>query len=517
MPSVRFQSEGLTHGVMGKLPVLSVDWQAKEMRDPVNIFQNWSRARIYRWAACFTFILLGPSVASAQNWGAPAWSDEFSGPPGTPIDTTKWSFDTGILNVNNEVEYYCAPGMTAGGCNSTQPNAYIDGNDHLVIRALKLNASTTLYSRSWTSARMTTKGTKQFQYGRAEAKMMLPVGPEIWPAFWALGSNISTAGWPGCGEMDYLENVPASAGQGPTKISSTIHGPGYFGANGLSRQYTFPSGDVTGFHTYGAIWSPNMVQFYVDNPANIFFVRTASDVPASQTWVFNHPFFLLMNLALGGDGSWPGPTDTTTPNPAVMTVDYVRIYQAAAVPSPSMGNPPAISIKAGATTGNASTFSIGNAVGSGRVYLACKTTAPNATCQVSTNDTLNANTLDFSTSATGMVTVKVLTTANALVPPTSLWRRIYGVAQFVLLALLGVMAVRFAVKWRRTLRPADVLGTALLAGSAILLGCAGGNSAMTPPGSGTTPGNYSIIVSAYTVSGDGANPDATASVPLSVN
>jgi beta-glucanase (GH16 family) len=345
----------------------------------------------------------------AQSWNQ-VWSEEFNGPLGQPIDRAKWKFDTGILNVNNEVEYYCAPETSAGGCNSAKPNAYIDGQGHLVIQAIKLNPSTAPNSGSWTSGRMTTDGTEQFQYGRAEARMMLPVGPGIWPAFWALGTNLSSVGWPTCGEIDYMENVPASGGLGPTKISSTLHGSGYSGDKGLPKKYTFPNGDVTGWHTYGAIWSPNMIQFYVDDPAKVFYVITASDVPAGQSWAFNHPFFLLMNLAVGGDGSWPGPADAPTPTPAVMTVDYVRIYKATAVPRPSLGKPATITVKAGETSGKTTTVDVGNKVGTGRLFLSCTTTAPKATCQVSTGDALNPYTLDFSSSDKGIAKITVSTT-----------------------------------------------------------------------------------------------------------
>jgi beta-glucanase (GH16 family) len=125
----------------------------------------------------------------------------------------------------------------------------------------------------------------------------------------------------------------------------------YCGGNGMSKKYSFPSNDpngpdVTTFHTYGAIWSPNMVQFYVDNPANIFFVRTTNDVPAGFSWDFNHPFLLLLNLAVGGTGSWPGPPDTTTPSPAVMLVDYVRVYTASAMTALTM-TAPSMSVTAG--------------------------------------------------------------------------------------------------------------------------------------------------------------------------
>lgn len=394
---------------------------------------------------CGLLLLLASSTA-AQTWSQ-VWSDEFNGAAGTAIDAAKWKFETGILNVNNEVEYYCAPTSSAGGCNSAKPNAYIDGRGHLVIQAIKITSSTAPNSGSWTSARMTTDGTEPFQYGRAEARMMLPVGPGIWPAFWALGTNISTVGWPTCGEIDYMENVPAQGGLGPTKISSTLHGSGYSGDKGLPKKYMFSNGDVTGWRTYGAIWSPNMIQFYVDDPSNAFYVITASDVPAGQGWAFNHPFFLLMNLAVGGDGSWPGPAEASTPMPAVMTVDYVRIYKATAVPRPSMGTPASITVKAGATSGNTTTVDVGNKLGTGRVFLSCTTTAPTAACQVSTGDALNPKTLDFSNSDKG--TAKITVRTNS--------------------------------------------------------------------GGETAAGNYSILVNAYTVGGDGTVPDATVNVPLIVN
>ena len=194
-----------------------------------------------------------------------------------------------------------------------------------------------------------------------------------------------------------MENVPASERVAPGKISSTLHGPGYSGDKGLPKKYAFASGDVTGWHTYGAIWSPNMIQFYVDDPGKVFYVVTASDVPAGQSWVFNHPFFLLMNLAVGGEGSWPGPANQATPTPAVMTVDYVRIYKASAVPAPSLSKPGGITVKAGATSGNTTSVDVVNKAGAGRVFLSCTTTAPKAICEVNTGDALILERLIFRT------------------------------------------------------------------------------------------------------------------------
>lgn len=367
-----------------------------------------------RTALCLTSLLalLGVPVF-AQNWGEPVWSDEFNGPQGASIDPAKWNYKIGIMHVNNEVEYYCAPATTTGGCDPSKPNAYLDGNGHLVIRALRLNSSTAPFSGSWTSARLSTSGLESFQYGRVESRMALPVGPGIWPAFWALGSNIGTVGWPKCGEADYMENVPASGRLGPNIISSTLHADSPAGAYGLGGKYTFPNGDVTGMRVYGAIWSPGMVQFYVDEPAKVFFVGTASDMTDGQAWAFDHPFFLILNLAIGGVDSWPGPSDATTPSPALMTVDYVRIYKAAAVPSPTFDKPTLIALKAGAAIGNLTPLTVKDTRGSGRVYLTCATDAPAAACQVTTNDPLNIHTADFANDSAVTATVRVTTTANS--------------------------------------------------------------------------------------------------------
>jgi beta-glucanase (GH16 family) len=408
-----------------------------------------------RTALCLMSLCLPLSISVfAQNWGQPVWSDEFNGPRGTPIDRAKWDYKTGIMHVNNEVEYYCAPATNTGGCDPSKPNAYVDGNGHLVIQAIRINPNTAPYSGSWTSARLTSSGLESFQYGRVESRMSLPVGPGVWPAFWALGSNIESVGWPKCGEADYMENVPASGGLGPNMIASTLHADSPAGAYGLDGKYTFPSGDVTGMHVYGAIWSPGMVQFYVDDPAKVFFVGTASDTTNGQVWAFDHPFFLILNLAIGGVDSWPGPSDPTTPSPAVMTVDYVRIYKASPVPAPSFGNPAAIAAKAGAGIGNFTSFTIRNTAGTGRLYLSCATDAPAAACQVTTNDPLNVHTADFATASTITATVKLTTTPNS---PNS------------------------------------------------------------KDAAGTPPGTYKATVNAYTVSATGAKPDASLTIPVTVN
>jgi beta-glucanase (GH16 family) len=257
----------------------------------------------------------------AQNWQL-IWSDEFNGAANSSPDPSKWTYDTGGGGFgNSELETYCSPGMNTAPCNASLPNEFMDGNGNLVIRARKDSAG------NWTSARLKTQGIFSFQYGRVEARIKLTVGNGLWPAFWMLGNNIGTAGWPTCGEDDIMEWVDSYT---PNSTSSTSHGPGYSGGGGIGARYTFPNGgriDDAGYHIYGLIWSQNLLQYYRDSPSNIFLTVTPSSIPAGDQWVFNAPFFILLNQAVGGNW-FPGP-DATTPNPADMLVDYVRVYQAA--------------------------------------------------------------------------------------------------------------------------------------------------------------------------------------------
>ena len=259
------------------------------------------------------------TTEQGEGWQL-VWSDEFNGSPGSVPDSSKWTYDVGGGGWgNNEEEVYCAAGSSATPCSTLTPNAALDGDGHLVISAINNNGT-------WTSTRMKTEGIENLQYGRIEARMKLPMGAGIWPAFCVLGSNFNTSGWPLCGEMDIMEWVPQ---YGPSKTSSTIHGP-FSGGSGVGSSFTFPpGGTVSDFHTYGIIWSPDQAQFYRDDPSTPYFtIRKSTDIPGD--WVFNHDFFLIMNLAMGG--YFPGYTNSTTPNPAVMIVDYVRIYRAAHTP-----------------------------------------------------------------------------------------------------------------------------------------------------------------------------------------
>ncbi len=266
------------------------------------------------------FVCAGSVPLHAQSWNL-MWSDEFNAAANTLPDSSKWGYDTGNTGFGNpEIENYCAGGSNAAPCVASQPNAYQDGNGNLVIQARRDSSGT------WTSARLKTQGKYSFQYGRVEARMKLPVGDGFWPAFWMLGANIGSVGWPQSGEDDIMEWVQS---YGPNTTSATSHGPGYSGGGGIGARYTFPNGgrvDDGAYHIYGLIWSPNLLQYYRDSTSNVFLTITPSSLPSGDQWVFNNPFFILLNLAIGS-GGFPGATDGSTPSTATMLVDYVRVYQ----------------------------------------------------------------------------------------------------------------------------------------------------------------------------------------------
>src|ERR1700722_7101328 len=261
----------------------------------------------------------------------PQWCQEFNGAAGSP-DTTVWNFDLGNNNGwgNGEVEVYCGPPGYSGNpsqCPTTfsTPTApvYIDGSGHLVIQPRNVGGT-------WISGRMNTEGLQNFTYGILVASIQLPntTNQGLWPAFWTLGSNITTVAWPTCGEADIMENWSPQVdnGAGPSGNNSTIHTT-KTGGSGVGQRYTFPSGQPadTAFHTYGIVWTANQMQFYVDNASSPFFTATPSILPSGDTWPFNQSLFTILNVAIGGTlgGSIRGRT-----NPQPMLVDYVRWYTA---------------------------------------------------------------------------------------------------------------------------------------------------------------------------------------------
>jgi len=263
-----------------------------------------------------TFVLLAATLpAHAQTALPMVWNDEFTGPANTPPDASKWVFDLGRGPNgngwgNNELETYT----------NSLGNAHLDGNGHLVIRA---SAS------PYTSARLKTLGKFTTTYGKIEARIQIPRGQGIWPAFWMLGADLATAGWPACGEIDIMENI----GREPSIVHATVHGPGYSGGSGITSMYSQPAGHAFAddFHVFAVVWSPQSLEFFVDS-VSVSTVTPAS-LPAGAHWVFNKPFFLLLNLAVGGN--WPGNPDSSTQFPQDMVVDYVRVYSSPALSAPS--------------------------------------------------------------------------------------------------------------------------------------------------------------------------------------
>ncbi|MGW7199984.1 ricin-type beta-trefoil lectin domain protein [Streptomyces chryseus] len=257
------------------------------------------------------------SPASAAPPPAPAaaaavtFSDDFDGPAGSAVDGGKWQIETGDNVSNHERQYY-----TAGN-----RNAALDGQGHLVITARRENPGNyqCWYGRcEYTSARLNTAGKFTTTYGRVEARMKVPRGQGMWPAFWMLGNDIGQVGWPNSGEIDVMENV----GFEPSTVHGTLHGPGYSGSGGIGAGYTLPGGQAfaDAFHTFAVDWSPDAITWSVDG--TVYQRRTPADLGGKQ-WVFNKPFFLILNLAVGG--YWPGDPDGSTAFPQQLLVDYVRV------------------------------------------------------------------------------------------------------------------------------------------------------------------------------------------------
>lgn len=243
------------------------------------------------------------------------WQDEFDGRAGTLPDPERWGYDLGGDGWGNmEHQYYTGE----------KANAALDGKGALVITASKIADPAKSGLECWygpcfyTSARLLTKGKFEFTYGRVEARLKIPYGQGMWPAFWMLGNNIDQVSWPQCGEIDIMENI----GKEPFIIHGTVHGPGYSGSGGVGKPFVLKDGNFADdFHVYAVEWEPQEIRWYVDGQQ--YFTVTPADV--NGEWVFDHPFFLILNVAVGG--RWPGYPDMNTVFPQTMQVDYVRVYQ----------------------------------------------------------------------------------------------------------------------------------------------------------------------------------------------
>lgn len=250
----------------------------------------------------------GEDTGSQTEWNL-VWSDEFDGPAGTPPDPSVWSAEVGGDGWgNDQLEF---------NTDRTE-NAALDGEGNLAIVARQESFSTNQY----TSARLSTAGNVTAQYGRIEARIKLPVGPGIWPAFWMLGESFDAIGWPSCGEIDIMEY----RGQEPAIVHGTIHGPGYSAGQGITGDVAVAGGGLhQDFRVYAVEWEPGEIRWYVDDLH--FHTARAEDLPGAAPWVYDQPFFIILNIAVGG--TFVGPVSAETTFPQTMLVDYVRIYEEA--------------------------------------------------------------------------------------------------------------------------------------------------------------------------------------------
>jgi beta-glucanase (GH16 family) len=280
-----------------------------------------TRFRAFACLALFLFSIVGASrsqgqtgeTAGSESTGRTLiWSDEFNGPNGRLPDAAKWKVvSDGSGFGNRELEYYT----------ERPANIHLENGKLVITARRETYAGPDGVVRQFTSARIESAGRFELKYGRVEARIKVPKGQGIWPAFWMLGSDFKAIGWPACGEVDIMENI----GSEPSKVHGSLHGPGYSGGNPLSGAYTLPNQArfSDGYHVFAIEWEPRTVRFYVDDV--LYETQTADHVPEGRRWVFDHPFYIVLNVAVGG--YWPGDPDSTTRFPTSMFVDYVRVYR----------------------------------------------------------------------------------------------------------------------------------------------------------------------------------------------
>jgi len=272
----------------------------------------------------FVPILLGAAILSLSCGGGATlqppptagfklvWSDEFNGADGSSPDSSKWTYDIGGNGWgNNELECYT----------NRRQNAQIKGGNLVITAQKEIYTGSDGVTRNYTSARLKTQGLFTQPYGRFEASIKIPAGQGMWPAFWMLGNDITTNGWPKCGEIDIMENI----GKEPGTVHGSLHSSSTVTqTSDASAPFSLPAGQnfADAFHLYAVEWEPGTVRFYVDS--NLYATFTQSQWPSGGTWSFDHPFFILLNVAVGGN--WPGPPDNTTVFPQQMLVDYVHVY-----------------------------------------------------------------------------------------------------------------------------------------------------------------------------------------------
>jgi len=239
---------------------------------------------------------------ASSSWRL-AWSDEFDG---ASIDPAAWTYDLG-----------------AGGWGNGESQAYTSRPENARIEdgCLVIEARREKYQGSYyTSARLKTFGLKEFGYGRVEARMKVPAGQGLWPAFWMLGADFPRKSWPACGEIDIMEYI----GKDPRTVYGTVHGPGYSGSSGPGGRLRLDADVAQDFHIFAIERESDRIRWYCDGEQ--YFSISKGDQGANE-WAFEKDFFIILNLAVGG--AWPGPVALDTPFPARLLVDYVRVYEKA--------------------------------------------------------------------------------------------------------------------------------------------------------------------------------------------
>ena len=247
------------------------------------------------------------------------WADEFDLQDGSAPDPTKWTYDLGGHGWgNDELQSHTA----------RRENSRIEGGLLVIEARAERYQGVDGRVRDYTSARLKTQGRASWTYGRVEARMQLTAGRGIWPAFWMLGANYPSVGWPVCGEIDIMENV----GHEPGTVYGTVHGPGYSGGDNVGGDFTLPDGGrfADHFHLFAVEWDPDSIRWSVNN--RVYFQISRASLPFGAPWVFDHSFFLILNVAVGG--RWPGAPDAATVFPQRLLVDYVRVYARAGSPAP---------------------------------------------------------------------------------------------------------------------------------------------------------------------------------------
>lgn len=264
-------------------------------------------AGIFISVCLFTFwSCVDENEIEVRNWQL-VWEDTFDGSAGQMPDATKWEYDIGRGPDNDgwgnlELQTYT----------DKPENVSLDGEGNLLITARSAG--------TFTSGRITTKGKFEQAYGRFEARIKTPYGPGIWPAFWMLGNDIDQVDWPQCGEIDIME----MRGQEPHIIHGSVHGPGYSGGSPVTAAFGFENSRFdTDFHLFAIEWGEDFIDFYVDDA--LYQRITPDDVPGE--WVYDHPFYILLNVAVGGN--YVGFPTAGTPFPQAMQVDYVKVYREA--------------------------------------------------------------------------------------------------------------------------------------------------------------------------------------------